>query len=120
MSKLTDQQIEQLVAWRERGKSYRFIAGQLGVSDSAVHYQCLKHGAISPCQRGRHPNGGPASFVAGNGRTQRRFSPDEDRQLVDLEMEGLSYTAIARKLGRPNTSVRIRLMTLAMHDEIAA
>lgn len=118
--KLTAEQVEQLVAWREEGRSYGWIASRLGITNGGVHYQCLKHGAISPRQRGRSTVGGPAVFTASDGRVQRRFTPEEDRQLIALELEGLGYAEIATRLGRPRTSVRIRLMTLAQHEEIAA
>ncbi|WP_408586553.1 hypothetical protein [Novosphingobium sp.] len=49
---------------------------------------------------------------------QRRFTATEDEKLLQLEARGLNYTAIARELGRPLTSVRIRLMTLALREDI--
>jgi DNA-directed RNA polymerase specialized sigma24 family protein len=117
---LTEPQISQLIAWRERGRSYAWIAGQLGVSAGAVHYQCLKQNAVSPRQRGREAWRPRAPILNSDGRTQRRFTPDEDEQLLELEAQGLSIAAIAKLMDRPRTSVRIRLMTLAQHEEIAA
>ena len=118
--KLTDAQIEELCRLRERGWGYKPLAERFSVSTGAIHYQCLKNGAISPRQRAGATRIKPFSFVAGDGRTQRRFTEAEDEELIRLEQSGLKYRQIAEKIGRPLTSVRIRLMTLAMHEEIAA
>lgn len=116
--KLTDAQIEDVIAKRERGWSYRRLAGANGVSAGAIHYQCLKHGAVSPRQRRRPVPTEPSSFVARDGRTQRKFTQAEDARLLELESQGLNHRQIAGALGRAITSVRIRLMTLAIHEDI--
>jgi|GEM_PF-1994155 len=118
--KLTDDQIADLIERRERGWSYKRLAQRCGVSPGAIHYQCLKHGAVSPNQRQR-----PVPTEAGqrqlrNGRVQRLFTVDDDRQLLDLERSGMTYKAISREIGRAYTSVRIRLMTLALREDIPA
>lgn len=109
--RLTPDQVQEICALREQGWGHRTLAKRFGVSTGAIHYHCLKHGAISPTQVG--PNGVRP-------QSGRAFTPDEDARLVELAMTGISYRAIAIKLARPYTSVRIRLLTLAMHDEIAA
>ncbi|WP_225206267.1 LuxR C-terminal-related transcriptional regulator [Novosphingobium huizhouense] len=117
-TRLTSEQIDDLVERRERGWSYQRLARRYGVSPGAVHYQCLKHGAISPRQR-RHPvPTEPRVDGVRAGKPQRRFTADEDRALLAFEAQGLSYAEIARRSGRALTSVRIRLMTLALHEEI--
>jgi DNA-directed RNA polymerase specialized sigma24 family protein len=117
--KLTDEQIEDLCRRREQGWSYRRLADQFGVTRGAVHYHTLRQGAVSPRQVCRPTPTEPHAFVAGDGRTQRRFTQAEDALLLALEGEGLNYNEIARRCGRARTSVRIRLMTLALRDEIA-
>lgn len=115
---LTEEQIEQLVAWRERGWGYSRIAGQLGVSPGAVHYQCLKHGAISPKQRARPVPDHATTRHGRDGRSQTTFTRVDDVRLLELEAAGLSYPAIGRAMGRAYTSVRIRLMMLALREDI--
>ncbi len=118
-TKLTLDQVADLIERRERGWSYKALAARFGVSAGAIHYQCLKHGAISPRQRITQTPDTPHSFVAGDGRTQRRFTREEDDRLLQLEAEGLRYHVIAHTIGRSYTSVRIRLMTLALRDELS-
>ena len=116
--KLSDDQIEQLIAWRERGWSYRRIAQRLGVSDGAIQYQCLKHAAVSPHQRFSPTPATQTIRRAGDGRIQRTFTPDENRKLIELEGKGLSYSEISRRMERAKTSVRMRLMTLALREDL--
>lgn len=120
--KLSAQQVEQMIELREKGWGYDRLAAHFSVSSAAVHYQCLRHGAISPHQR-RYPRlpyaVGRPEFTARDGRTQRRFSPSEDAQLLELALQGKGNAEIARIMNRPRTSTRIRLLTLAQHDELA-
>lgn len=119
--KLSPGQVEEIVELRERGWSYQRIAMKFGVSDGAIHYHCLKHGAISPRSRAPVPFGTvPTQNLCSNGRTQRRFSPDEDERLQQLSIEGNSIARISEITGRAPTSVRMRLMALAIHEELAA
>lgn len=118
--KLTDEQIADLIDRRERGWSYERLAQRYGVSPGAIHYQCLKHGAVSPKQRQRPVPTEPGHRTTRNGRVQRLFTVEDDRQLLELEHQGLTYNAIARHVGRAYTSVRIRLMTLALREDIPA
>lgn len=117
--KLTDAQIEQLIEWRERGRSYERIARDLGVSTGAVLYQCLKHGAVSPRQRNMPVPTETRPFVAGDGRVQRRFTQAEDARMLELEATGMPINRVADTIGRARTSVRIRLLMLGLCDEIA-
>lgn len=118
MAKLSSDQVLEIADRRERGWSYARLAKAYGVSAGAIHYQCLRQGAKSPNSR-RVPYFGPASISAADGRTQRRFSEAEDQRLLDLEAEGKSVSEIARVMDRPITSVRIRLMSLALHLDAA-
>lgn len=117
MAKLSSDQVAEAADLREtRGWSYKRIGLKLGVSPGAIHYQCLRQGAVSPRTRAIR-RVGPQVIHAKDGRTQRRFTPDEDKRLLELEAEQMSICAIARTVGRPRTSVRIRLMTLALREE---
>lgn len=118
MGKLSAAQIEDVIARRERGWSYDRIASRHGVSAGAIHYQCLKHGAVSPKARRKPVPTEPSSIVAKDGRTQRRFTQADDAELLELEARGMKYHHIAQRVGRAYTSVRIRLMTLALHEDV--
>lgn len=119
--KLTPDQVEQIAELRERGWSYHRLGMKFGVSDGAIHYQCLKAGAVSPRTRGKVADSHLQPLVhAKDGRTQRRFSPQEDEQLQRLSLEGRKIGEICEIMGRAPTSVRMRLMTLALHEEMEA
>jgi transposase-like protein len=117
--KLNQEQVEQIAELRERGWSYARIAMKFGVSDGAIHYQCLRMGAVSPRSRGKNAAAHlQPAIVAKDGRTQRRFTPQEDEQLQQLSIEGKKISEIVAITGRAPTSVRMRLMTLALHEEM--
>ncbi len=125
--KLTDEQIEKAIAWREAGCSSRWIAGQLGgkVSSSALDWHFLKHAVESPnTAAGQHSGNRlsgrnqPGSVVQRGNHVVRRFSPEEDEQLLALASEGLGHSAIGRRLmppRKPNV-VLGRLLTLARRE----
>jgi hypothetical protein len=47
----------------------------------------------------------------------RGFTDQEDRRLLELEAQGLTYTQMAQRLGRKQNSIRGRLYTLARREE---
>lgn len=120
--KLNAEQCERIAELRERGWSYGRIAMKFGVSDGAIHYQCLRLGAVSPRSSGKiaYEQHSKPVLVASDGRTQRRFTPEEDAELLRLSMEGKKIREIMEITGRAQTSVRMRLMTLALHEEMSA
>ncbi|MDF1506215.1 hypothetical protein, partial [Roseisolibacter sp. H3M3-2] len=117
-AKLTRDQVDELAALREQGWSYGALAARYGITQGAVHYRCLSEGALSPraVRLGRCNHGGEQR---GFGGRCRQFSSSEDAQLLALRRKGSSVPAIARELGRANTSVRIRLLTLELAEERA-
>ncbi len=118
MRKLDQEKLERLIRLRERGWGYRSIASDLGVSAGCVHYHCLKRGVTSPHQTGRRDDTKARTFRGKDGRTFRPFTRDEDLRMTEMSVAGRKMDAIARDLGRARTSVRIRLMTLALHEEL--
>lgn len=118
--KITEAQSVEIAELREKGWSYRRIAEKFGISDGAVHYHCLKQGAFTPKTRGKVDVSGQPPVKAKDGRTQRRFTPAEDERMQELSLKGYAPLAIGRLMGRAPTSIRIRLMTLALHDEMDA
>lgn len=115
--RLTEADFDRIVSMRERGLSYGLIAEEIGCSASAVSWHCLRLGADppkpAPCWEGIR---GPA-VVQRNGHVVRRFTPDEDARLLELESQGLTPMEMARELGRRPNSVLGRLMTLARREE---
>lgn len=118
--KLSDDQITDIIERRERGWGFGQLAERHGVSAGAIHYWCLKHGAVSPHQRALPVPTAPAVRVGQNGKVQRVFTAADDARLLELEAQGLSYAKIARAMGRAYTSIRMRLMHLALLADIPA
>lgn len=116
--RLTDEQVAEAVRLRERGWGCASIGKRLGVSAGAILYQCLKQGAVSP--RTRSTRVCDDEFVAWGGRRCRRFTPAEDARISALRTAGTSAAEISRLVGRAPTSVRIRLLQLALRDEAKA
>ncbi len=125
--KLTDEQLEKAIAWREAGCSSQWIAEQLGgvVSSSALDWHFLKHGVESPnTAAGQHSanrlvgRNQPGSVVQRGNHVVRRFTPEEDRHLLQLAEQGVSNSEIGRRLvppRKPNV-VLGRLLTLARRE----
>lgn len=120
MAKLSTTQVDEIVEKRERGWSYERLANRFDVSPGAIHYQCLKNGAVSPRQRRPVTPTERHTHKTRDGRLQRRFTASEDDQMLELEAQGLSLSAIAETMGRARTSVRIRLLTLALREDMPA
>ena len=108
MKRLSSEQIERIVALRERGISSYGIGCRLGLALGTVNYQLLLAG-IDPFDR---PTNGRA-------RHPGAFSSDEDNQLLALATSGMKLPAIATAMNRARTSVRLRLMLLEIRAEKA-
>lgn len=46
----------------------------------------------------------------------RRFTPEEDAQLIELAAEGLGPTEIGKRMGRGHNTIMGRLFTIARPD----
>lgn len=108
---------EMIVRMRQKGLSHRAIGAKLGISPAAVSWYCLQL-AVEPPRPGKSWDAikGPAVMSRGN-HVLRRFTPDDDARLLEMENSGATIAEIARALGRPSNSIRGRLMTLARRDE---
>lgn len=116
---LTQQELDCIAELTETG---RFSAGQIavkiGCSVGSVTWAQLRIGADP------HPDkplpAVPTEPVVAmrGGRPVRRFTQADDDLLLQLEAQGLSPSAIGRRLSPPRlpNSVRGRLMTLARRD----
>lgn len=117
---LSDDDRERLATMREAGKTYAQIAEALGRSKSAISWHCLRLAAESPRPHKSRPDYYRKAPIVRRGKTVvRAFTPAEDTKLLQLEGQGLKPTAVGRALGRRDSSIRNRLMTLARRDERA-
>lgn len=115
--RLTDQQLEEMAELRTKNWSYRALGERYGIHPNAVSWQCLRLGAdpSKPAKCWQAPRG-PIVTKRGN-HVVRRFTAEEDAQLLKLEAQGITVCEIARAMGRRWNSIRARLMTLARRDD---
>ncbi|EPR09896.1 hypothetical protein M527_07165 [Sphingobium indicum IP26] len=117
---LSDEQLAEMADLRERGWGIgriaaHFTSGGTPISADAINWQCMRLGADAPPHlRGKHTQ--PSAPYRRDGNTCRPWSADEDKRLLDLEGKGTKINQIARQIGRANSSVRGRLLTLARRD----
>ena len=104
---------------REAGWSYQRLADRFSVSTAAIHYRCLREGALSPRSQPARRADAPRPH-RGFGGMGRLFSVEEDARLLALARDGMKIHHIARELHRPITSCRIRLMKLEISEEMVA
>lgn len=118
VSRLQGQQLDAAASMREAGQSLAQIQRKLGIglSLSAIDWQLKRAGTYPP---GSRPIG---LYRAQSSRRAagpvRAFTPDEDRQLLRLDLDGVPIAHIAKSLGRAVSSIRGRLITLARYDEL--
>jgi hypothetical protein len=113
---LTMEQKEFAATKREAGWSHARIARQLGVSPGSVAWHCLKVAADPPKAKPIDATmRGPALYDR-NGKPVRRFTPEEDQQILTMRLAGKTPTQIGRALKRRHNSIVGRLMTLARHE----
>lgn len=115
-SQFTQSDLDEIAQMREAGASYADIAKRFGVSKSGISWVLLRLGVADPNAKGIHTI--TRTYVR-NGRTVRPFTAEEDAQLVSLDIEGLSISQIAARLGRGHQTVIGRLANLARRDSIA-
>jgi len=114
--KYSDDLLDQAASLRETGMPYAKIAKRLCMSHGAVYWHCLRLGADSPKKQPNRPlNLGPME-VDRSGHKVRRFTEEEDRKLVEMDLAGAKRCEMARALGRKHNSIKGRLMTLARHE----
>lgn len=114
--KYSDQLLDEAARLRETGMSEAAIAKRLNMSLGAVSWHCLRLGADSPhTVRNISTTTGPM-VVSRGGHIVRRFTPEEDKVLTEMDMAGERVCEMARRLNRKPNSVRGRLMTLARQE----
>ncbi|MBL3569892.1 hypothetical protein BV509_00890 [Rhodovulum sulfidophilum] len=105
-------QIQRAAELREAGLTFPEIASQLGMKRTSVEYHCMRLGA-DPAARRQIRQGRGAMIQKRGNHLVRRFSTDDDATLMALVEQGLRHAEIARRMGRAQTSIAGRLVTLA-------
>lgn len=117
---VTEEQKQFIFETREAGWSCSRIGRRLGIHAETVAWHCLAMGVLKAGRPRAVRSPTRATMRNGrNGRIVRPFLPEDDRRLLSLEAQGLSVSEICRRLGRRTSSVRNRLMTLAIREEAA-
>ncbi|WP_449409964.1 hypothetical protein [Methylobacterium komagatae] len=111
----TPEQLDRMADMVEAGIPRPRIAAAMDANVAAVEWQLLRLGVVGP-RSGKVGKGGK-DYVRGE-RIVRRFTPEEDAQLLLLEAEGLGTSEIGRRLGRAHHTVIGRLATLARHEQL--
>ena len=101
---------------RAKGKSYGQIGRRIGMSPGAISWYCLRYAIEGPKGRTKTAVKPGAISTRGN-HVVRRFTPEEDRQIAEMRLAGMSIKVIADAVGRTTSSVFGRLMTLAAWEE---
>jgi IS30 family transposase len=113
---MTDEQRAIIERMRAKGKSYGQIGMRIGMSPGAISWYCLRYAIESP--KGRTKSAiKPGTISTRGNHVVRRFTPEEDRQIVEMRLAGASIKVIADTVGRATSSIFGRLMTLAAWDE---
>jgi len=113
MSRVTEDQKQQIFDLRQKRWGVGQIALRLGMPRGTVAYWVLSMGAAG--RDGASPKL-PSQPVKRGAHTVRRFTPAEDAELIRLART-MRVAEVARQLGRPPNSVKGRLMTLAYQAE---
>jgi hypothetical protein len=108
--KLTPEQGDELIRlFEDEGWTVLQLVARFPLTESAVNYRLLRAG-LDP-------------WPKGGGQVKRRecggFSPEEDARMLALGAEGKSPYQIHKIIGRPRTSVLIRILTLEVRAEKA-
>lgn len=119
---MTEERKAEVEELRLAGCSYAFIARRVGVTEGSVSHFCLMEGIDSPrTAKKTLPQTAPGPrVVQRGGHVVRHFTKAEDAQLIQMEIDGLSYAEMSRRLDRRHNSIKGRLATLARHRERAA
>lgn len=105
--------VEIIAERRENGHTLAQIAQELNVSESCVYWHCITNGIEGKKQYRKRAQ---SSYMR-KGKEVRVFTPEEDQRLVDLDLQGLNYSRIARMMGRSRNTVWARLAIIAKYQE---
>lgn len=116
---LDDEQVAEVCQLREAGWSLKRISlameqRGIAVSPGAIAWTCLRNGADLPARRRQTHSFSERTMVVKRGdHLVRRYTAEEDRQILEMEAAGASVASIGRRLGRKHNSILGRLAALA-------
>lgn len=113
---LTQAQKDFAVEKREAGWSHERIARAIDRSAGAVAWHCLALAADPPNARPIDKTIRGPLVVMRSGKPVRRYTPEDDAQLLELALAGNTHSQIGRVMKRRPNSIKGRLMTLARHE----
>lgn len=116
---LDDEQVAEVCQLREAGWSLKRISlamatRGINVSPGSIAWACLRNGADLPARRRQTHSFTERTMVVKRGdHLVRRYTAEEDRQILEMEAAGASVASIGRRLGRKHNSILGRLAALA-------
>ena len=108
---LTEDQVEEITAYRERGKSVPWIAQRFNLRPGSLD-RMLRDMGVFPEGWTLKVRSTDQPYLR-KGAVVRPYSEEEDAQLQSLRLERRTLTDIAKRLDRKPGSVRARLIALA-------
>lgn len=111
---------DKAISLRENtGLSIKAIADRLGINRGTVAYWCTIDG-VDPPPALRRKNTlvwapKAAAFLCG-GILRRHVTPEEDKTIMEMYVEGKSLTEIGRRIGRSPNVVHYRLARMAREE----
>lgn len=106
---VTPPQVEKILELADAGMQQKAIAAAVGVTVGAVAGVTLKYGVmlgkirVKPCRRP----------MMRKGVLVRPFTEEEDRRLLELDLQGARVVDMAQALDRRQHSIIARLRTIA-------
>lgn len=113
---ITAEQRERIADLREARWTIPAIAAEVGCSQGSVSWILLVDGVDINAGWPLPPIPTEPTGYERNGQAVRRFTQDEDAELLRLEASGLNLNRIAKALGRKRNAILGRLATLARRD----
>ena len=98
----------EIVEARESGIGVACLAKKYGVGHSTITYHCDRNGVIPP-----------KGIRVGKARVTRgtAFTKEELTKIAELSSQGFKPLAISREIKRPYSSVRYRVVRMALAEE---
>jgi transposase-like protein len=116
----TPQEKNEIIALREKGWGLERLAEEFSCTVGSISWCCLMNGVTAPGNAHRKPidNTYLEPNYTRNGKSVRRFSPQEDRLIEDMREKGETIAAICRATDRRHNSIIGRLCAIARRKEL--
>lgn len=109
--------IDRAMAMREAGQGLQEIANDLGMSKGSVEYYCRLYGVLHPKAELVPRQARGAAVVKRGNHVVRRFTEEEDRQILEMAAACKGVKEIGEALGRKHNSISARLQSLGLREE---